>query len=330
MSPLRSIGPESPLDSQTIAQKAREWGKANREFQQIFLAEFLRPLTEALSKPSEEEGLFSSNGLDTYSVFFQQGLAGEVAGRWPLPSLPTPPQLALEASAPQNRTQPFLPLPGATPISLLSRTTESAGVSLPLSVPPATLSSAERGATRPLAPTPGERGPEGSGGLRGRATVSMPDLHTAAAADASRGEGPAPLLAGIPALPEDEVARASRLFDLPRNLIRAVILTESSGRGDAVSSAGAKGYMQLMPGTAKEMGIDDPSDPWQNIFAGAKYLSRQLERFGRVDHALAAYNAGPGNVAKHDGIPPFRETQAYVRKVLHWKERLDQADPTNA
>ncbi|MBK8231849.1 MAG: transglycosylase SLT domain-containing protein [Candidatus Eisenbacteria bacterium] len=329
MSPLRSIGPESPLDPQALAQKAREWGKANREFQQIFLAEFLRPLTEALSKPSEEEGLFSSNGLDTYSVFFQQGLAKEVAGRWPLPSLPSPPVLALGGQTPATPTQPFLPLPGVTPISLFSAAQEQAGVSLPGGIAPTALSPGHGSAT-PAVATTGTRAPDAADALRGRTPDALPELHTSAVADASEGRAVAPPLAGIPALPEDEVARASRLFDLPRNLIRAVILTESSGRPDAVSPAGAKGYMQLMPGTAKEMGIDDPSDPWQNIFAGAKYLSRQLERFGRIDHALAAYNAGPGNVAKHDGIPPFRETQAYVRKVLHWKERLDAADPTNA
>lgn len=125
------------------------------------------------------------------------------------------------------------------------------------------------------------------------------------------------------ALPEAEIRRASRLFDLPENLVRAVILTESGGRADAVSSKGAVGYMQVLPSTGKEMGASDVRDPWQNLYAGAKYLRKQLDRFGNLEHALAAYNAGPGAVERHGGTPPYRETRRYVQRVLSWMNRLD-------
>jgi soluble lytic murein transglycosylase-like protein len=124
------------------------------------------------------------------------------------------------------------------------------------------------------------------------------------------------------ALPEAEIRRASRLFDLPENLVRAVILTESGGRADAVSSKGAVGYMQVLPSTGKEMGASDVRDPWQNLYAGAKYLRKQLDRFGNLEHALAAYNAGPGAVERHAGVPPYRETRRYVQRVLSWMDRL--------
>lgn len=132
-------------------------------------------------------------------------------------------------------------------------------------------------------------------------------------------------LPGAVDLPEAEIRRASRLFDLPENLVRAVVITESGGRADAVSSKGAIGYMQVLPSTGKEMGASNVRDPWQNLYAGAKYLRKQLDRFGNIEHALAAYNAGPGAVERHGGIPPYRETQNYVKRVLSRMDRLDRS-----
>ena len=127
------------------------------------------------------------------------------------------------------------------------------------------------------------------------------------------------------ALPDAEIRRASRLFDLPENLVRAVVLTESGGRANALSPKGAVGYMQVLPSTGKEMGASDLRDTWQNIYAGAKYLRKQLDRFGNLEHALAAYNAGPGAVERHGGIPPYRETRDYVQRVFSWMDRLERS-----
>ena len=99
-----------------------------------------------------------------------------------------------------------------------------------------------------------------------------------------------------------------------RILLQSLVKQESRFNNAAVSPVGARGFTQLMPGTAADLGVD-PSDPMQNLDGGARYLATQLASFGRVDFALAAYNAGPGNVRKYSGIPPFEETQTYVRRI---------------
>jgi soluble lytic murein transglycosylase-like protein len=109
---------------------------------------------------------------------------------------------------------------------------------------------------------------------------------------------------------------AAQRYDIPVNLLKAVAQAESSFNPNAVSKCGAVGVMQLMPATARTLGVTDSYDPVQNIMGGAKYLREMLDTFdGDTGLALAAYNAGPGAVQKYGGIPPYAETQAYVQKV---------------
>jgi hypothetical protein len=114
---------------------------------------------------------------------------------------------------------------------------------------------------------------------------------------------------------DTDIQSAATQHNVHPDLIKAVMKQESGGRHTARSPVGAIGLMQLMPGTAEDLGVD-PSDPQQNIMGGAKYLRQMLDMFdGDTDKALAAYNAGPGNVRKYKGIPPFKETRNYVKRV---------------
>lgn len=116
---------------------------------------------------------------------------------------------------------------------------------------------------------------------------------------------------------DDIFQKAADTYHVPVELLKAVAKAESNFDPTAESHAGAKGIMQLMPGTANALGVTDPFDPEQSIMGGAKYLSQQLARYdGNAVLALAAYNAGPGNVAKYNGVPPFKETQNYISKVM--------------
>ncbi|NMB82658.1 MAG: transglycosylase SLT domain-containing protein [Ignavibacteria bacterium] len=124
---------------------------------------------------------------------------------------------------------------------------------------------------------------------------------------------------------DDLIEKASREFGLDKNVIKSVIMTESAANHKAVSSAKAKGLMQLIDSTATDMGVRNVFDPKQNIYGGTKYLAKMLRQYnGDLNLALAAYNAGPQNVEKFNGVPPFDETKNYIAKVLgylnHFKE----------
>lgn len=180
-----------------------------------------------------------------------------------------------------------------------------------------------------------ELGPAGSrwvaGPLVGRSPVGPPAGAAAAGAGAD-GSGvsvvvpdfafdpvisdPARHARAIPPRYAAKLAELAVRFDLSPALMEAVVWQESRWREDAVSPVGARGLAQLMPGTARYLGVD-ANDPFANLEGGARYLREQLDRFGGdIEKALAAYNAGPGRVARAGGIPNIRETRHYVAAIL--------------
>jgi soluble lytic murein transglycosylase-like protein len=131
----------------------------------------------------------------------------------------------------------------------------------------------------------------------------------------------------------DEIATAAKDYHLDQSLLRAVIHAESAFKRYAVSDKGAQGLMQLMPGTAADLGVGDPFDAGQNIRGGADYLAQLLKQFnGDEQLATAAYNAGAQNVQKYKGVPPFDETRVYVQRVatLHKRYREAESPPVAA
>jgi soluble lytic murein transglycosylase-like protein len=140
----------------------------------------------------------------------------------------------------------------------------------------------------------------------------LPDQSVAGPASATTGASR--VASGTPYA--DLFTAASRKYGVPAALLSAVARQESGYDPRAVSPAGAQGLMQLMPGTAKGLGVTDPFDPVQAVDGAARMLRDLTRRFGTTELALAAYNAGPGAVLKYDGIPPYPETQRYVRNVM--------------
>jgi soluble lytic murein transglycosylase-like protein len=127
---------------------------------------------------------------------------------------------------------------------------------------------------------------------------------------------PARHAAGIPPRYAAKIAELAARFDLSPSLLEALVWQESRWRETAVSPVGAQGLAQLMPGTARYLGVN-PHDPFQNLEGGARYLREQLDRFdGNLEKALAAYNAGPGRVERAGGIPNIRETKQYVAAIM--------------
>jgi soluble lytic murein transglycosylase-like protein len=114
------------------------------------------------------------------------------------------------------------------------------------------------------------------------------------------------------------IARYSRAYDVEPALVKAVVAAESNFEIEAISRVGAQGLMQLMPATARAMGVEEPFEPQENLKGGIRYLRAMLDRYGDVRRALAAYNAGPEAVDQYGGIPPYPETQAYVKRVLNY------------
>jgi soluble lytic murein transglycosylase-like protein len=170
------------------------------------------------------------------------------------------------------------------------------------------------GQSLPAAPSTGPvTGP--TGGLSADSTSAA----TTPAAPAAPATGPI-VAADVPHGPL--IALTARRWGIPVSLLTALVWQESGFNDRARSKSGARGLTQLMPSTARQLGVRKIYDPAQNLDGGARYLREQLIRFRSKRLALAAYNAGPGAVAKHRGVPPFAETRNYVKSVLAIEQRL--------
>lgn len=130
------------------------------------------------------------------------------------------------------------------------------------------------------------------------------------------GFGASPRAIASPSHLKSLIESAARREGIDPALLDSLVAAESAYDPAARSRAGALGLTQLMPTTAAALGVTQPFDPEQNLSGGAKYLAQMLNKFGSLETALAAYNAGPGAVERHGGVPPYAETQAYVRRVL--------------
>jgi soluble lytic murein transglycosylase-like protein len=160
--------------------------------------------------------------------------------------------------------------------------------------------------------------PQGFQAQLDQASASMAPTAATATAGAT---APGNLGSGSPSQFDGAIQAAASRNGVDPALLKGLIRAESNFNPRAGSPAGAQGLTQLMPGTARGLGVSDPYDPIQSIEGGAKYLRQQLDRFGGdAQKALAAYNAGPGAVQKYGGVPPYSETQAYVKRVLEYAE----------
>jgi len=154
---------------------------------------------------------------------------------------------------------------------------------------------------------------------------------TASTATAATSATPTALGGGTPTQYDGQITAAATKYGIDPALLKGLIRQESNFNPSARSPVGAQGLTQLMPGTAASLGVTDPTDPAQAIEGGAKYLKQQLDRFGGdASKALAAYNAGPGAVAKFGGIPPYAETQNYVKNILGYAAEYRGTGATTA
>lgn len=311
-----AFGPISRPDSrpQVYALDQAEQGRigadkraAERQFRAAFLRQLLEPLTrELISTPASTGGVGS--GMETYRFFLEEALAGHLERQWPLPTLDLDP-VGDEArrAADVQRAAAAYAVPSA------ARTMSALAPRLSTSAPTLSTSAPASGST-PASTTVSRSA---------TAPVSMTGVRQSTDSRSSPPWGETQLSRSI--------QRVAESHSLPDSLLRAVVEVESGGRVDAVSPAGAQGLMQLMPATAAELGVTNPFDPKQNLEGGARYLAEQLERFdGDLPLALAAYNAGPGAVRRHGGIPPYPETKRYIESVLAWKSRFDSGSKPGA
>jgi len=312
MDPLRDIQGRSAPDKPLDGPERQRLQKAAREFEAVFVAYMFKAMRGSVQK---------------------SGLLGEGFGGGMMDSL-----LDMELGRQMSRTSSFglaemlwrkvtgEPFPKQEGAARNASARPAAAPASSKAVPPAESRAVQPAASKPAAGTGSAAVAPASAASTGQPTSPV---ITAAPADrplrfvtghavAERVNTYAPL-----------IREASEKHGVDKNLIKAVIATESAGNPRARSSADAKGLMQLIDSTARSMGVRNSWSPRENILGGAKYLQQMLSRFeGNVEQALASYNAGPGAVEKYGGIPPFRETREYVGRVMEYLKIFGQDGET--
>lgn len=332
---LDTLSGEQPAPAADARAARRQEGRLRRAVAG-FEAQFLSLLLKSMRKTIPQSGLLGSGGLEqsTWQEFMDQAVADSAARRGGLGIT----EMLLKALQPpgQSGGDPygFLPLPDEKPRSLAL---ERPG---PMTLPETfrSLAGMERGASSgPLAALDAVDSP---GIARARAAVgaTSPVDRYRETASATTPADPAASAAAASALEpglmdrlgvfDQRIREAAAEAGLRPNLVRAVAAVESSLKPLARSSRGALGLMQLMPATARELGVENPFDVGENLRAGARYLRQLLERFdGDTRLALAGYNAGPGTVQRYGAVPPYGETRRYIEKVVDLLDKLDRVFP---
>jgi Rod binding domain-containing protein len=274
--------------------------KAVHEFESLFVSYMLKSMRATISK---EEGFGENFGGDMLEGMFDLELSKQMSKNS---------NLGLGEKLYREMTGEALPVatprsPGAAPrVEVAKPAAERPVVAVPAPVPvPAK--------ENPVVPVPAVVQPR----------AVLPVVPAAAKKDTTVVDQRVRALEPI-------IQEAAETHDIDPNLLKAVIASESGGRVRARSSKNAKGVMQLIDSTAADMGVHNVWNPRENILGGAKYLQKLLDRFqGDMTKAVASYNAGPGAVEKHGGIPPFKETQAYVTRVMEFLRHYEQQESSD-
>ncbi len=308
----------------SLDQEKARLQRAAKEFESLFMYQMLKEMRKTVSESplSKDLPMSGSLGKDTFMDLFDVKLSREMAsgGRGSISEMLYTSLVKMVEAEYNGSDQPV-------EIRPLDRTKDQPFIpkshNLPLEQP------GRRPTTLPQAPTQLRRTP------RRLETDSVPVRESVtnsgdAAAGTKTVHPQAKLTDPIRRKYGRLIDEAAETHQLDSALIAAVIKTESNGDRTAVSPAGAKGLMQLTDSTAAEMGARRVFNARDNILSGAKYLKKMIDRFGDLKLALAAYNAGPGAVARHQGVPPYRETATYIDKVMTAFEQYKAAAPPAA
>ena len=302
--------------------------KATKEFEAFFMYQLLKTMRETVPDASaKKDGLFSGGmGKDIFTDMFDMQMADKMAtgGRNSISDLLYRSlEKVIDAQQPDS----------ASPVEIKSLRRDKVAPAPLHEKKFDKLQTPQKDFKIKVNPTKFLPNPAANRPVEGDSILSRFDKHIDEAAEQTSLLLPNPA-ANRPVEGDSILSRfgqhideAAKQTSLDPALIISVIQTESSGNPKAVSPAGAKGLMQLADSTATDYGVREVFDPAENIKAGSRYLRNLIDRFGSVKLGLAAYNAGPGNVEKYQGIPPFKETVNYVNKVLDTLSNISGGSP---